>query len=578
VEQCSLPSQDNALNGSDLPANKEPKRTYALVMLFVLCAFLYLPGITTLPPFDRDESRFAQASKQMVETGDYTSIRFQDTPRHKKPVGIYWLQSSSVKIFDRANSFHISFFRIPSVVCATLAVLLFYLLACQQLGNGRAFLAAIIAASTVSAVAEAHLATTDSALLLGAVLAMTPLVGIWGARSTPKKLSILQALCLWCGLALGILIKGPVLPAVAFLAGAFHTIRTRSLRWIWLLRPLWGVPLLIAIVAPWFIAIQNQTHGGFISDSVRGDILPKLIGVHESHRGFPGFYTLTSFVSFWPWSFLIIPTVVYVYRRWKESDYYGWVCWLLPAWIALEIAPTKLPHYSLPLFPPLAALVTLWVSQIGSQQVKAKTPRPSVIAWGILTLGLGILTVGAPIYFNKTAPVAACIGAIVIGTAGARLLTRRDLINSPRLVFGLPLIVAVVFFTTLFTQTLPNLGPFWASKALLSKIPFEALTKQANREDTQPIFLASAGFQEPSLVFLNGTSTLLTDGAGAARFLRERCPSVALVTEKEQNAFVSTGREIGLSSKTLTSERVFNYSKGKWQNVTIEAVVDCESR
>jgi 4-amino-4-deoxy-L-arabinose transferase-like glycosyltransferase len=538
-------------------------------MLVVLCAILYLPGITTLPPFDRDESRFAQASKQMVESGDYTSIRFQNTPRHKKPVGIYWLQSLSVQTFDRARSFHILFFRIPSVICATLAVLLFYLLAYQQLGSGRTFLAAIIVASTVSAVAEAHLATTDSALLLGAVLAMTPLASLWGSQGTPNKLSFPQALCVWGGLAVGILIKGPVLPAVAFLAGALHAVRTRSLSWIWLMRPLWGVPLLIAIVAPWFIAIQNQTHGGFLSDSVRGDILPKLLGVHESHRGFPGFYTLTSFVSFWPWSFLILPTGIYVYKRWRDADYYGWVCWLVPAWIALEIAPTKLPHYTLPLFPPLAALTTLWVSAACRELPKAKALRPSVTAWSILTLGLGIITIGAPLYFSKTVPIAACLGAIFIVVGGISLLVRRDLIGSLRVIFGAPLILAVIFFTTLFTQTLPNLGPFWASKALLSKV---------SGDTAQTIPLASAGFQEPSLVFLRGTSTLLTDGAGAARFLREQCPSVAFIAEKEQNAFVSARKGLGLLSRPLASERVFNYSKGKWQNITIEIADQCESK
>src|SRR5579871_1218049 len=56
-----------------------------------------LPGLFTLPPIDRDESRFAEASAQMLESGDFTMIRFQDQPRFKKPVGIYWLQALSVK-------------------------------------------------------------------------------------------------------------------------------------------------------------------------------------------------------------------------------------------------------------------------------------------------------------------------------------------------------------------------------------------------------------------------------------------------------------------------------------------------
>jgi 4-amino-4-deoxy-L-arabinose transferase-like glycosyltransferase len=57
----------------------------------------FLPGFFSIPPIDRDEARFAQATKQMVESGDYIDIRFQDEVRYKKPVGIYWLQSGVVK-------------------------------------------------------------------------------------------------------------------------------------------------------------------------------------------------------------------------------------------------------------------------------------------------------------------------------------------------------------------------------------------------------------------------------------------------------------------------------------------------
>ena len=46
---------------------------YALLTLLSLA--LFLPGFFTLQPMDRDEPRFAQASKQMVETGDYV-VRF----------------------------------------------------------------------------------------------------------------------------------------------------------------------------------------------------------------------------------------------------------------------------------------------------------------------------------------------------------------------------------------------------------------------------------------------------------------------------------------------------------------------
>src|SRR6266446_4666692 len=65
----------------------------AVAVLLVVALLGFLPGIFSIPPIDRDEARFAQATKQMVESGEYVDIRFQDEVRYKKPVGIYWLQA-----------------------------------------------------------------------------------------------------------------------------------------------------------------------------------------------------------------------------------------------------------------------------------------------------------------------------------------------------------------------------------------------------------------------------------------------------------------------------------------------------
>src|SRR5262245_29638841 len=97
-----------------------------LVLVFVSLAAL-LPGFFTIPPMDRDETRFAQAAKQMIETGDFIDIRFQDEVRYKKPVGIYWLQAGVVMAAEglgiaNARS-RIWLYRIPSLVAAIGAVL-----------------------------------------------------------------------------------------------------------------------------------------------------------------------------------------------------------------------------------------------------------------------------------------------------------------------------------------------------------------------------------------------------------------------------------------------------------------------
>src|ERR1700736_6831045 len=109
-------------------ATRSHARAVAVLVLVALLNFL--PGFFAIPPIDRDEARFAQASKQMIETGDFVDIRFQDEVRYKKPVGIYWLQAAAVETasalgLQRAQV-RIWLYRVPSLAGAVGAVLATY--------------------------------------------------------------------------------------------------------------------------------------------------------------------------------------------------------------------------------------------------------------------------------------------------------------------------------------------------------------------------------------------------------------------------------------------------------------------
>ena len=146
--------------------------------LFLLCCslVLFLPGFFTVPPIDRDEARFAQATKQMVESGDFVDIRFQDDVRYKKPVGIYWMQAAVVETASALGlpraEVRIWLYRIPSLIGAIGAVLLTYWAALAFGTRRAAALAALMMCSSVLLGAEARLAKTDAMLLLTVVAAM----------------------------------------------------------------------------------------------------------------------------------------------------------------------------------------------------------------------------------------------------------------------------------------------------------------------------------------------------------------------------------------------------------------------
>ena len=135
-------------------------------MLLVVACLGFLPGLLSIPPIDRDEARFAQATKQMVESGDYIDIRFQDEVRYKKPVGIYWLQAAVVKT-ARAFGFRnalttIWLYRVPSFLGAVAAVLLTYWAALAFVSRRAALLAGLMMATCVLLGIERLLAKTDA--------------------------------------------------------------------------------------------------------------------------------------------------------------------------------------------------------------------------------------------------------------------------------------------------------------------------------------------------------------------------------------------------------------------------------
>src|SRR2546422_757204 len=105
------------------------KTLQSYLLLMALCALLFLPGVFSIPIFDRDAPHFAEASKQMLQTHNYFQINFQDKPRHLKPPGIYWLQAVAVKTFSTSESTKVWPYRLPSVLGGLFAVFATFLFA-----------------------------------------------------------------------------------------------------------------------------------------------------------------------------------------------------------------------------------------------------------------------------------------------------------------------------------------------------------------------------------------------------------------------------------------------------------------
>ena len=159
------------------------------VFAALLALLAGLPGVFAMPPLDRDESRFAQATAQMLETGDFVVIRYQDEPRFKKPVGIHWLQAISVSAVSAVEDREIWAYRLPSLLGAMLAAAACAWGAAALFGAPAGLIAGTLLASSLLLSTEAFIAKTDAVLCGMIVLAMAALGRIHGAARGGAEVS-----------------------------------------------------------------------------------------------------------------------------------------------------------------------------------------------------------------------------------------------------------------------------------------------------------------------------------------------------------------------------------------------------
>jgi 4-amino-4-deoxy-L-arabinose transferase-like glycosyltransferase len=535
----------------------------AVAFLAVCGLLFFLPGFFNIPPIDRDETRFAQATKQMVETGDFVDIRFQDDVRYKKPVGIYWLQSAVVETASKLGlpraQVRIWLYRVPSLIGAIGAVLMTYWTALAFVTRRGAVLAGLIMCSSVLLGAEARLAKTDAMLLLTVIAAMGAMARVylsWQRGEDPAHPPWTWPAIFWTALAGGILIKGPLILMFVVLTIGTLAILDRTATWIWRLRPVWGLTWLLVLILPWFIAIFWRAGDTFFVDSLGGDMLSKL-AAQESHGAPPGTYLLLFWVTFWPGAPLAGLAAPAVWRARREPGAQYLLAWLIPSWIVFELVLTKLPHYVLPLYPAIAILI------VGALERRVLSRSPWLVrgaAWwfAIPAITAVSVIVGAIALTRQPAFLAWPFLAVslIFGLFAWWLYddnrAERSLLNAAA--------AALFLGMGVYGIVVPSLKPLFPS-AEIARVLRNVVCVGPKA--------AAAGYHEPSLVFMTGTSTLLTDGSGAADFLGHGSCRFALVESRSERAFAQRAEAIGLRYNVATRIEGYNFSQGKAISVAV---------
>ncbi|MEM6974262.1 MAG: glycosyltransferase family 39 protein [Pseudomonadota bacterium] len=531
-----------------------PWRGYLIVALVAVVTSL--PGITELPVTDRDEGRFVQATKQMMETGDFIDIRFQEEPRWKKPVGIYWLQAGAATPFG-ATEAPVWAYRLPSMLAAILGAVATVWAARAILSPKASILAGLALTTTVLLAAEATIAKTDATLMLTAVLTLGALF-----RVLTGKAARFDWLIFWLAIAGSMLIKGPIVPTIAALAILATGIATRRLPPLAALRPVPGLVLTAAIVGPWLIAIWEISGGGFFEEAVGRDLLGKVAEGQEAHWGPPGLYAAIVWGTFWPAASLLPAALASGWAARRDSTAILMIAaWVVPFWLMLEVVQTKLPHYVLPLYPALAMLVAWHVTQQTAPRARWLRIAAGVVA-ALPGVVLGLAAITLPLVLEgRLIAGAALFGlaaggmAIVAGHAALHGRQRAQLAGG-----GLSAMLAI---TAVLQFGLPGLDTAFGTPQIAALArPFEACRSGP---------LVSAGYREPSLVFATETTIRMPGTRETARIIAEEPGAVILLEEGRRNRLdrALTERPDAPRMVGHASVSYFNYNRGDRETVTL---------
>ena len=351
-----------------LPANM-PRRfldsAAAPLALVFFCLVLHVIGTWALPLINRDEPRFAEASREMRELGDYVVPTFNGQLRLDKPPLIYWCQSACYRVLGE-NEFAA---RLPSALASALTALVVFGFGSRLYGRRTGLHAALLFTLSLQVIVQSKAAVADMCMVLFVALASWAGWEICTSEA-PKSRRIWWGI-FYLSLALGFLAKGPVawLPIGTVLIFFAWTRKSGVNR---VAKFHLGIPLMLILVALWGIPALRQTHGEYFRIGIGHHVIERSFVALETHgaNGLPGylallpFYFVTIFASFFPWSFFLPRMVAHfrnpVNRQPRELYLIGGI---VLTFLIFTLLSTKLPHYVLPAFPLLSILLAGWLGE-----------------------------------------------------------------------------------------------------------------------------------------------------------------------------------------------------------------------
>jgi 4-amino-4-deoxy-L-arabinose transferase-like glycosyltransferase len=516
------------------------------LLLTLLALLILLPGTFGVSLFDRDEGWYAQVSREMLASGDWLVPTYLGHTWLAKPPLLYWCVSAAWSILG-VNEFAA---RLVNVIATTLTVQLIAALGAAMLNRRAGLLAAVAYITAGLPALVGKMLLTDPLMLLFATAAQLTLF-----RMAADRVTVTRGLLFWGCVGLSALAKGP---AVVVFVGAFALamlVGPAGRHWVRAPRLWLTLPVALLVAGPWFAYITAHEGPVFLKQFLGYEVVSRIAGTPHGHGGPPGYYLLLSIVGLLPWTALVPGVVIDAIARFRTDPITRvLVIWCLLPWIVLELIHSKLPHYIVPCYIPLALLLgRSWDAILTAPPTDREptTAERAVLALWIAspaaagTAFLVVALVGS--HFAFALPAAVTGLTLVAGTfLIKRALDRRRLAAALAAAAG----TGVAFQLLVGLWLLPSGEPLRLARNVANR---------ANELAPPDAVTFVAGFEEPTLFFyLDRPARTVTVDRLADLYRRPPRPCLLIARAKD---FKAAGIQPDNPPDQWTRVRGFNYVK-----------------
>ncbi|HEX8176468.1 MAG TPA: glycosyltransferase family 39 protein [Pyrinomonadaceae bacterium] len=328
-------------------------RLISFLVLIAAFALLWKLGTGSLAAWD--EAIYAQVSKEIVQGGDGLTLHWEYQPWFEKPPLFMWITALFYRLFGVSEFWA----RLPSALSGIALVGVTYLIGSYTYSKRVGLLAAVILLTCYHFLSFSRFGTMDVMLTLFTYLAVYAYLRL---KSENQKWWYL----VWLSCALALMVKGAggiIAPAAILLALAFDKRFSAAIR----LRHFWqGVLLALLIIAPWHILMYVWYGRAFIGEYIGYHVIARSTRTLEGHATGYLYYVGKLVDGFFPWCLLVPFAVVSIIRRNHKEKSHSWVLLLLCALVfgLYTVIPTRRPWYIVPLYPALALLIAVFISNL----------------------------------------------------------------------------------------------------------------------------------------------------------------------------------------------------------------------